>query len=235
MSKNSNSSDQLTAGIKNPCFGLLSTDEKEYVNQAKTEKTLKSGHELFGEDATLKGVYCVNKGKVKIYKLGNDGKEQIIDIAKESALLGFRTMLAENPSKVTAETLEECSITFIPRECFMSLLSSNSKFQGALLKLACQELGVLTDSITNYAQQPVRERLAGMLLVLMGTYKKEEQDPDTVEINLSREDLANIIGTATETTIRILREFKKKELINIKGRKITILNSHELMKIADTQ
>ena len=92
----------------------------------------------------------------------------------------------------------------------------------------------MTDSITNFAQKPVRERLAGILLVLMKTYGTESSLDFPVEINLSRDDLANIIGTATETAIRILREFKDDGLIQAKGRKITVLEPKKLMVVART-
>ena len=90
----------------------------------------------------------------------------------------------------------------------------------------------MTDSITNFAQKPVRERLAGILLVLMGTYGNNNSPGLQVEINLSREDLANIIGTATETAIRVLREFKEDGLIGIQGRKIRVIDFKQLQLIA---
>jgi len=220
--------------ISNSSFRLLSEDETQAIARSKTCFLLKKNQVIFTEGSRLNGVFCINKGKVKLYKLGIDGKEQIIDISKEGSLLGFRMLLAEEPSKVSAETLESTSICFIPKKPFLSLLSNNIKFQGALLKIACQELGVMTDSITNFAQKPVRERLAGILLVLMKTYGTESSLDFPVEINLSRDDLANIIGTATETAIRILREFKDDGLIQAKGRKITVLEPKKLMVVART-
>ena len=139
--------------ISNAAFRFLSGDEIHEIHGSKSCFLLKKNQVIFNEGYKLNGVFCINKGKVKLYKLGIDGKEQIIDIAKEGSLLGFRMMIAEEPSKVSAETLESASICFIPKTPFLSLLSNNIKFQGALLKIACQELGVMTDSITNFAQK----------------------------------------------------------------------------------
>lgn len=220
------------AEISNSAFEILSENEIREISKYKTCFQFKKGQILFNEGSMLNGVFCINKGKVKLYKLGIDGKEQIIDISKEGSLLGFRMLLAEVTSKVTAETLENSSICFIPKTPFLNLLSTNIKFQGALLKIACQELGIMTDSITNFAQKPVRERLASILLVLMGTYRPKNHIGGNIEINLSREDLANIIGTATETTIRVLRELNTQNLIKIRGRKISIIDEKGLISIA---
>jgi CRP/FNR family transcriptional regulator len=157
--------------------------------------------------------------------LGDEGKEQIIQIAGEGEVLGFRSIFSGEPYKVSATTLEDSNICFIHRENFLNMIDTNSALRNALLKELSKELGEQAEFITNMAQKSVRERLAFVLLILKDVYKEEP-------INLSREDLANFVGTATETLIRLLKEFKEDGYIDIATRKLTILNSQSLIKLA---
>ncbi|MGB3180190.1 MAG: Crp/Fnr family transcriptional regulator [Cyclobacteriaceae bacterium] len=212
-------------------FGALCNHELEEVNEAKSCTVYKKGQVLLYEGTRPLGVFCINRGKVKIYKLGSDGKEQIVRIAKEGDILGYKAMISEETYPVTAETLEPCTICFLPKSEFLSLLSENQEFNQKLLKAVCHELGVMADSLTNLAQKSVRERLALTLLMLKDTYGIDGQKEE-VEINLTREDLANIVGTATETLIRLLHDFKEENLITSKGRKITVTDPKGLVRVA---
>ena len=176
------------------------------------------------------GVFCINRGKVKIYKLGIDGKEQIIRIAKEGNLLGYRAMIGEDVYPVSAETLEESVICFIPKRDFIKVLHETPILHERLLKEACRELGLMTESMTNLAQKSVSERLAIALLMLKNTYGMDGAENAPVVINLTREDLANIVGTATETLIRLLHDFKADKLIETDGRKIKAIDTEGLIK-----
>ncbi|NBV07958.1 MAG: Crp/Fnr family transcriptional regulator, partial [Flavobacteriia bacterium] len=126
---------------------------------------------------------------------------------------------------VSAETLEDCNICFIRKEDFMSMMDTNPMLRNGILKEISTELADRADFITNMAQKSVRERLAFALLMLMDIYEDEP-------INLSREDMANFVGTATETLIRLLKELKTEGLIEIQTRKITVLDRKKLLDIA---
>lgn len=180
---------------------------------------------LFMEGLNPRGVFCLNHGKVKIFARGDEGKVQIIHIAKPGEIIGFRAMLSGEPYRVSAETLEECSICFISKEKFFEMIDSNIEFRNEIIKGLSKELGEKAVSITDMAQKSVRERIAASLLQLKDIYG---DDP----INLTREDLANFVGTATETLIRFLKEFKDEGLINTQTRKVFILNSVKLHKIS---
>lgn len=212
-------------------FGALCSHELKEVSDAKSCTVYKKGQVLFHEGTRPLGVFCINRGKVKVYKLGSDGKEQIIRIAKESDILGYKAMISEETYPVTAETLEDCTICFLPKSDFLNLLSDSPAFNQKLLQAVCHEIGVMSDSMTNLAQKSVRERLAVTLLMLKDTYGVEGES-EAVEINLTREDLANIVGTATETLIRLLHDFKEEDLIESKGRKILVKNTKGLVKAA---
>lgn len=211
-------------------FGVLCQHEQHNMNMIKTCKTYPKGQLLFHEGSWPLGVYCINKGKVKIYRIGYDGKEQIVHIAKEGGLLGYRTMISEEEYAVSAEALEDVNVCFVPKNEFLELVKENPDLQHNLLKAACSELGIMTESLTNLAQKTVRERTATTLLMLKDTYGQEGYEDGPVEINLSREDLANIVGTATETLIRQLKDFKKEGLIETEGRKVKVTDAKGLIR-----
>jgi CRP/FNR family transcriptional regulator len=162
---------------------------------------------------------------VKIFQRGDEGKEQIIHIAKSGEMVGFRAMFSEEPYKVAAETLEESNICFIGKDDFLNMMDSNPVLRNGIIKELSKELSDRADFITNMAQKSVRERLAFTMILLMDVY-----DPEP--INLSREDLANFVGTATETLIRLLKDFKEEGIIEVHTRKITVLNKEKLFSLA---
>ena len=211
-------------------FGVLCDHERSNLNISKTCKVYAKGQLLFHEGSRPLGVYCINKGKIKVYKLGFDGKEQIVHLAKEGDLLGYRSLIGEDIYPVSAEALEDANVCFVHKDDFLNLVKGNHSLHENLLKAACKELGIMTESLTNLAQKSVRERTAATLLMLKDTYGTESGDNGPVEIVLSREDLANIVGTATETLIRQLHDFKEEGLIETSGRKIRVLNARGLVK-----
>lgn len=167
-----------------------------------------------------------------MYKLGADGKEQIIRIARESDILGYKAMISEEEYTVTAETLEECTICFLPKHDFLQLIADSPVFNKRLMQSICHEVGEMSSKLINLAQKSVRERFAVTLLMLHDTYSTEGESGEKVAINLTREDLANIVGTATETLIRLLHDFKEEGLIETQGRKIVVKNNRGLAKAA---
>jgi CRP/FNR family transcriptional regulator len=167
----------------------------------------------------------LNQGKVKIFARGDEGKEQIIHIAKEGEIIGFRSMFSEEPFKVSASTLEECNICFINKEDFLNMIDTNPTLRNGIMKELSKELGDRAMFITNMAQKSVRERLAFSLIILADIYGEEQ-------INLTREDMANFIGTATETLIRLLKDFKEEGILEIHTRKLEIINKEKLFQIA---
>jgi CRP/FNR family transcriptional regulator len=210
---------------KENLLGGLGCDEISHIEDHKSCNYYKKNQSLFIEGSYPRGVFCINEGRIKIYKRGNEGKEQIIQIAKGGDLVGFRAMFSEDVYKVSAETLEECNICFISREDFLSLMDSNPTLRKGIIKELSTELADRANFITNMAQKSVRERLAFSILLLMDIYMGEA-------INLSREDMANFVGTATETLIRLLKDFKEEALIETHARKITVLDRNKLMSIA---
>lgn len=210
---------------KNSLFGTYGESEVIDLNHEKMCNYYKKNQPLFIEGSFPRGVFCLNQGKVKVFTRGDEGKEQIIHIAKAGDVIGFRSMFSGEPYKVSASTLEESNICFIGKDDFLMMMDNNPTLRNGIIKELSKELGDRAQFITNMAQKSVRERLAFSLLILADIYGEEE-------INLTREDMANFVGTATETLIRLLKDFKEDQIIEIHTRKLQIVNRDKLLRIA---
>lgn len=222
-----------TCGAKHKSvFCGLSNPEVVELNNSKGCNIYDKGQVVFHEGNRANGIYCINKGKVKLFQIGAEGKEQIIRFAKEGDIIGYRALLSEEPLSASASSLEEdTAICFIPKQQVLKMITENSNFNFKLLKILSHELGEAAKIITDLAQKPVRERLAETLLILKKNFDLD--DDKAIQVKLSREELANIVGTATESVIRLLSEFKKDKLIDLDGRKIKLLNIPALTRTAN--
>ncbi|RUA27558.1 MAG: Crp/Fnr family transcriptional regulator [Bacteroidetes bacterium] len=193
----------------------------------------KKGQVIFRAGMYPNGIFLLDKGKVKKYTLGDDGKQHIFTICIAGQALGYHSLLSEEPYPDYAETLEDSTISFVPKEGFMKLLEESKQLSQKLLKSLSHEFTVFINSTTVFAQKTVRERLALALLLLKERYTVQNDQKTPVEITISREDLSNIVGTAIETLVRLLHDFKEDKIIETKGRMIRILQPHKLAKIAN--
>jgi len=202
------------------------------ISDSKTCTIYKKGQVLFNEGGHPFGVYCVNKGKIKISIVGDEGKEQIVRLAKDGDVLGYRSLLASERYNATAIALEDSQVCFVPKDVFLSVLKEDRPLSGEVMKLLSTQLKEAEIKLTHLAQKPVRERLAETLLFLKETYGTQE-DTDFLDVQLSREEIANLVGTATETAIRLLSELNKEGVIELSGKKIKIVNHRSLVRIAN--
>lgn len=223
----------LCPGKEHSLFNQLSRQELDALSQHKTCIRYKKGQTLFYEGTRPMGLFCINSGKVKVYKISSEGKEQILKLAKPGDFLGYRALISEEFYNSSATVIEEGAICYIPKSDFLEILHRNPSFFRSMAKKVAQELGVMEQKLVTIAQKSVRERLAATLLMLKETYGMEGEESDLIDIALSREDLANIIGTATETVIRLLSDFKSQQLISLQGKKIKVLDSRGLIREAD--
>jgi CRP-like cAMP-binding protein len=212
-------------------FKHLSRDEVDMINFEKEFRQFKRGDVLYNEGSRISGFYCIHSGIIKVFKTGLDGKEQIIRFAKPGDIIAYRSVLSNEVACTSAKVIEDSQVCFIPAEILTSFIKSNSTYAHELLKLACHELGEANSFITDIAQKTVRERLAEILLLLVHDFGLDDQN--YLQISLTREELANIVGTATESVIRLLSEFKTDRLVELAGRKIKILDKKGLEKISN--
>lgn len=217
-------SDSILEGLPESDLALL--------NNNMVTHTYKKGEILFREGSFPTGIYYVTKGKVKKYKTDKEGREQIFYVCRKGEVLGYHALISEEKYTDTAATLEESIVAFIPKDDFLKAIQLSTVLSNRLLKVMSHEFGVLVNGLAVYAQRSVRERLALSLIILRDKYKKEHQDKP-VELDLSRDDLAKFVGTARETLVRLLHDFKKDGLIETHGRKIILLKPQEISQIAN--
>ncbi|HEY4797953.1 MAG TPA: Crp/Fnr family transcriptional regulator [Bacteroidia bacterium] len=213
-------------------FCNLNKVELAEINEGKGCTSYKKGQLIFKQGSYPHGLYCVNSGKIKLYQLAENGREQIVRLAKSGDVLGYRTLLSGEQYTASAETIEECSICFIPKQVFFKFLETNTSLSMQVMKLLANDLKNAEHKVTDLAQKPVRERMAEALLYLKEVYGVEK-DNATINVVMRREDIANIAGTATETAIRILADFKEESLVEFVGKKIKIVKQQELIHLAN--
>ena len=211
----------------------LPSEDFELLTANKTEQTYSKGEIVFREGAYPSGIFYVTKGKLKKYKVDKDGKEHIIYVANVGELLGYHAILSEDRYPDSAAALEQSTIAFIPREDFLETLHQSMILTNRLLKTLSHEFAVLINGLTLFSQKSVRERLALQLIVLREKYKVNFQTGMSVEINMSRDDLASLVGTGRENIVRVLTEFKGEGILDTKGRKIIVKNVNKLIAIAN--
>lgn len=219
-------------GRMNPVFSRLQQSEVIKQNASRNYIAFKKGQEIFSEGSNPYGLYCVMQGKIKIVQTGDNGREQIVRFARSGDIMGYRALLTGDKYSCSGIALEETDVCFIPKDVFMNLLQTDNTLAFELLRLLGNDLRNAEHRITDLAQKPVRERIAEAILFLKETYGVEA-DGQTINVKLSREELANVVGTATETAIRLLSEFKSEGMLELPGKKIKILDEPQLMKTAN--
>lgn len=212
-------------------FKKLSQDELNFIFFNNALDLHSKGDVLYSEGSRIKGCFFVYSGILKVYKTGAEGKEQIIRFAKEGDLVGFRSVINQELACTSAKVLTEAVLCYIPGSALTELIKSNSEFAYELIKLACKELGESNCYLTDIAQKSVKERLAEVIYNLVSDFGLD--DDNILNITVTREELANIVGTATESVIRLISEFKTERILESKGRKLRILNKDKLKEISN--
>ncbi|WP_269227628.1 Crp/Fnr family transcriptional regulator [Flavobacterium eburneipallidum] len=208
----------------------LNKEELLRIADCKTSHTIKKGEPIFEEGDLVNGIFCIKEGVCKLSKLSSNGKDQIVKLIKAGELLGQRSMISDEPANLSAIALEDMQVCFIPKSEMLNMFDSNNKFSMNLMKSLCGDLKETNDHLVSVSQKTVKERLAETLLHLEDNFGK---NPDgSLHIQLSREELAGMIGTATESCIRLLSDFKKLGLIELNGKKIVLKDINKLKKIA---
>lgn len=214
----------LWGGIGDEQLAML----KEHLQITKFKK----GEIIYKNEGTPTDAMCLITGKVKIFKEGISGKSQIIRVIKPFEFFGFRAYFADEIYKTAAMALDTCTVAHFPMAVLMKMMQKSYNMGYYFIKYLSVEIGKSDDRTVNLTQKHIRARLAEALLFLKDSYGTEE-DGCTLDVRLSREDLANISNMTTSNCIRTLSAFASEGLIHLDVRKIQILKEEEIKQIAE--
>ncbi len=213
-------------------FSPLSEEEKKDLFANHICTVYKKGEIIFKEGDKPTGLICLANGKVKIFKEGVGGREQIVRMASPLGFIGYRALFAGQNYSGSALALEDSIVCILEKEALFNILKNNAEITLALMKKMADELGISNTRTVSLTQKHIRGRLAESLLLLVDTYGLEE-DGRTIRAYLSREDLANLSNMTTSNAIRTLSTFASENLISLEGRKISILDMKKLERVSD--
>ncbi|MBF6608191.1 MAG: Crp/Fnr family transcriptional regulator [Flavobacterium sp.] len=209
----------------------LRKDELLKVAECKVSTTIKKGSTIFGEGESVNGVFCIKDGVCKLTKLSPSGKNHIVKLVSKGELLGQRSLISDETANLSAVALEDMEVCFIPKAEIMGFFNDNSLFSMQVMKNICGDLKDADELMVNMAQKSVKERLAFTLIYLKETFGTNADG--TLKLQLSRDEIASIIGTAVESCIRLLSELNKSGIISLTGKTITITDLAQLKRIAN--
>lgn len=204
-------------------------EDLKKLSEQRDLRSYKKKESIYMEGNYPRGIYFVSKGKVKTFKTHEGGKEFITGLYKEGDFFGFLNLLEEGKYSDSASALEDSELCLIPKEDFFSLIYKNAEVSRKFIKMLSDNLKEREEQLIKLAYNSVRKRVAEGLVTLYNRYKKDGETQ--FSMNISREDLANLAGTATETTIRTLSDFKDEGLIDTKGGTIGVVNFEKLSRM----
>ena len=214
-------------------FAPLSREKLRALDRCKADNLYRKGQVVFQEGTPALGVYCVYEGQLKMFKAGSQGRPQIIGIAKSGTLMGHRALLTKKNHSFSAESLGEARVCFVEQKTFLFLLSENPAVAESLLRKMALDLDSVEDRLIDVVEKPVPVRLARLLLSLRDTYGRPSPKGIRISLSLTREEMAEMIGTTQETTIRLLSLFRKKGVVRLDKKSITLLNPEKLTQLID--
>lgn len=202
------------------------------IDEIKTSIFYKKGEKLFEEGKSPRGLFCVSKGKVKVYQQGAEGKEQIVHMIRDGNIMGHRALFGNDTYSCSAIALEDTEVCFLPKTEFYDLIRRDGDLTLRIAQLLADELKEAEESITYATQQPILVRLVKALLVLQAQFGFDK-DEQTLNIEIKRDDLSDLVGTTRETATRCLYKLQEQNLILLEGRKIKIKELSKLRKLIE--
>lgn len=216
-------------GLNELLFAGSGRDAIKTLTENRDTNRFKKKQVIYTEGNHPLRLFYVVKGKVKTYKSNDEGKELVVDLYHEGDFLGYTAMLEGTTYKETAEAMEECEIASIPKEEFEQLLYNNKEVAQKFIKMLARNIVEKENQLLGMAYNSLRKKVAEALIMLQRKFRKESQPQFSIDI--SRENLATIAGTATESLIRTLSDFKSEKLVDIKDGAIVLLNEKKLEQL----
>lgn len=210
----------------------LSQKEKETLVLHHTYAQYRKGELVLKEGEKPHGLIYLASGKVKVFKEGVGGREQILRMVRPQGFIGYRAIFAEGSYSASAVAIEDSAICIFEKDCFLRIVRRNADLALLFMKVFADELGFSNNRTVSLTQKHIRGRLAESLLVLRDTYGFEN-DGKTIKVYLSREDIASLSNMTTSNAIRTLSTLASEDIISIEGRKIMILDGIRLERISE--
>ncbi len=212
-----------------PLFNGLPDDQLSAIREIAVEKQFNKGQTIFSEGDETKGFFIVVDGRVKIYKVSSEGKEQILHIFEAGQSFGEATVFTGQQMPANAQTLAKSRLLLFPRNAFVDLVTANPSLALSLLAIMSKKLRQFAAQIENLSLKEVPARLASYLIYLA----QEQGSEDTVTLNVSKGQLASLLGTIPETLSRIFAKLSGQNLIRVEGPKITLLDRQGIEDLAE--
>jgi len=203
--------------------GLIQKLSEQYAIEDYDKKQM-----LYQEGKRPRFLYYLLKGKVKAYKSHEDGKEYIINLYSDGDFIGYTALIEDTNYEDSATILEDAEIMMIPKDDFLQMVYSDISIASKFIHIVTQNVKEKEDRLLNLAYSSLRKRVAKALVDIVEKFNLKEQ---TSPIEISREDIAQYVGTATESLIRTLSDFKAEKLIDIKSGKIIVNNLEKLKNL----
>jgi CRP-like cAMP-binding protein/CheY-like chemotaxis protein len=224
---------RIERGIEgvNEMISMMGGEEilKRFVEGRSVDK-YKKGQRIYSDGNQPLRLHYVQKGRIKVFKLNDSGKELILKIVNEGEFFGYIALLENSTYREFADALEDCEVVAIPRDQFDELIHSKPEVSRAFIKLLAGDVSEREEQLLHLAYNSLRRKVADALLMLKGKFKDQ---PGEFAIHISRENLAAVAGTATESLIRTLTDFRAEKLIDIREANITILDENKLKQMGN--
>ncbi len=211
-------------------FKHLNIDELDQIDMYKACQFFRKGDFLYKENTYPNGLYCISSGRVKLVNSGENGREHILKIIQAGDVTGENAIFSNNPYHNSAVAIEDTYVCFIPKDSFMHMLKKSPMLTLDVLQSMAQTVENSQEKQKDLAQRTVKERLANALLYFKNTYGENMEQ--YLNIKLSREEIADFIGTSTETVIRLLSDWSGENIISLNKKQIRINSVKDLNVLA---
>ena len=223
---------QVCRNRQKSVFSGLTEEELSILRDAKMCYKFSKGEAVFEKGKHPQGLFCVLEGKIKIASTDKNGKEQIISLAKNGDIVGYKMLLSNDKYYANCVTLEDSTLCYLPKAVFLQVVESSQKLKGNLLELLSTDAQRAELKIASLASMPAKQRIAKALIYLIDSFGYEPGNT-TINVSLSREEIASIAGTTRETTSRILLALAEKRIIELNAKKIRILILKKLLAASE--
>ena len=211
-------------GRKNSIFCHLEGEALIELNQEKNANLYKKGQNLFLEGNPAFGLFCIHTGKVKVTKSNAEGGETIVRVLSNGDVVGHRSLFSKSPYTASATVIEEGKICFVSKDVVQSLIQKEPRISFDIINRLSHEMGAAEEKLASMAQKNVRERFAETLLLLKESFGTETDVGILLDIKLTREEIAQMVGAAPENIIRLVTSFKDEGLIAQDKRQLVLLD-----------